>query len=276
MRRTSFFVSVGAAASFVLAAHAVGAAPKAPGPAKGASKQVVQDALTQLKTHEPDKVVAALETVRPLREEAASLVPIVHELLDDGLPPAPAQSAIAFLADVEASEATSSLINYTSHRDAGVRRAAAKALGHFKSAAATTTLRRVLGDHDGGVRGAAASALGAQHARAALPDLVTALDQRVFEAAAAIGQTCDKEECRPLLQRLGKLPFDVVTGGLAIVLYRPSADVPEKFKIEVVEHIRELGTIEAHKFLEDVSKSKGLSKDLKASVDEAVRRTGGS
>ena len=272
MRRTPFFAVV----SFVLVTQAALAAPKAAAPKKGASKQVVTDALAQLKTHEPDKIVAALEAVRPLREEAASLVPIVHELLDDGLPPAAAQSAIAFMADVEANEAVSTLATYSSHRDEGVRRAATKALGHFKTPAATTALRRVLGDQDAGVRGAAASALGAQRTRAALPDLIIALDQRVLEAASAIGQICDKEECRPLLARLGKLPFDVVTGGLAVALYRPNAEVPEKFKIEIVEHIRELGTMEAHKFLEDVSKSKGLSKELKASVDEAVRRTGGA
>jgi HEAT repeat protein len=163
---------------------------------------------------------------------------------------------------------------YTSHRDAAVRRAAIKALGRARIEQAAARLQRALGDQDAGVQGAAASALGNLRARSAVADLERALDNRVYEAAAAIASVCEKDQCKVLLDRLGKLPFDVVTGALAIVLYRPKGEVGDGFKIRIVEHVRELGTLEAHKFLEDLSKSKGLSKELKVAVDDAVRAAG--
>jgi len=275
MRRTSFFRFAAAAPALTLllglASRSAAAPPKAADP-----RPALASATAKLKSHEPDQIAAALLEVRPLRKDAASLVPMVKNLLEEGLPASAAEPALQFLSDQDAADAAPVVATYASHRLTSVRRAATKALGHMKSPASATALRKLLADQDSGVRGAAASSLGALRTRAALADLETALDQRVFEAAGAIGQICEKEECKPLLDRLGKLPFDVITGGLNILLYRPKAEVPEKFKVQVVEHVRELGTLEAHKFLEDVSKSKGLSPELKTAVDDAVRATGGS
>lgn len=271
MRRTPFF-RFAAVAALVGFAHSSEAAPP-----KGTDpKPILASATTKLKTRDVAQIVAALTDVMPIRKDAASLVPLVRDLLEGGLPGPAAESALQFLGDQEAVDAAPVVATYASHRVTAIRRAATKALGRIKSPTSASTLRRVLADQDAGVRGAAATSLGALRTRAALPDLGVALDQRVYEAAAAIGQTCEKEECKPLLDRLGKLPFDVITGGLNILLYRPKAEVPEKFKVRVVEHVRELGTLEAHKFLEDVSKSKGLSPELKTAVDDAVRGTGGA
>jgi HEAT repeat protein len=157
-----------------------------------------------------------------------------------------------------------------------VRRAAAKALARTKGAAAAAALRKALSDSDPVVRGTAASSLGALKAKDAVPDLFIALDHKVNEAAASIGQLCNPDQCDQLAAKLGKLPFDVVSQALDQILFR-TADMSEDAKIKVVGRIRELGTIEANKFLRDVQKRwpANGSKRVRQSIDQAVIATSG-
>ncbi len=110
------------------------------------------------------------------------------------------------------------------------------------------------------------------------PDLFLALDHRVNEAAASIGQLCSVDQCEQLAGKLGKFPLDVVTGGLDQVLFRPSTEVNDDAKVKVVGRLRELGTIESHKFLQDVQKraqAAGMSGRVRQAIDQAVLATSG-
>jgi HEAT repeat protein len=169
------------------------------------------------------------------------------------------------------------LAQYATHRTVALRRAAVKALTRTKGPAATPALRRALGDADTQVRGTAASGLGALKAKEAVGDLFLALDHKVNEAAASIGQLCSPEQCDQLAAKLGKLPFDVVTSGLDLVLFRPASEVPDDTKIKVLGRLRELGTAEANRFLKDVDKrlAKQSSPRIRQALEQAVKATSG-
>jgi hypothetical protein len=124
----------------------------------------------------------------------------------------------------------------------------------------------------------AATALGAMKARDAVHDLFAALDRKVPEAAASLGALCDAAECERLADKLGSLPFDVVTTGLDEVLLRPAPEVNDDLKIKVVGRVRELGTAEAHHFLKGVQArwpARG-SRRVKQAIDQAVLATANS
>jgi hypothetical protein len=171
--------------------------------------------------------------------------------------------------------ASAAIAAYLHHRSVELRRAAAKALVHTKGPAAARGLRAALGDQDAMVRGTAATGLGALKAKDAVPDLFVALDHRVNEAAASIGQLCNPDECDALAARMGKLPFDVVTSGLDPILFRPATEVSDDTKVKLVGRIRELGTGEANKFLRDVQKRwpATWSPRIKQSIDQGVLAT---
>ena len=114
-------------------------------------------------------------------------------------------------------------------------------------------------------------------ARETVPELFIALDHRVNEAAASIGQLCNMEQCEQLAGRVGKVPFDVMTGGLDPVLFRPAAEINDDAKVKIVGRIRELGTMEGNKFLRDVQKRwpENGSKRVRQAIDQAVLATSG-
>jgi len=120
-----------------------------------------------------------------------------------------------------------------------------------------------------------ATGLGALKAKDTVGDLFVALDHRVNEAAASIGQLCNPEECDALVARMGRLPFDVITSGLDPILFRPASEVSDDAKVKLVGRIRELGTGEANKFLRDVQKRwpAGGSPRIKQSIDQGVLAT---
>ena len=71
-----------------------------------------------------------------------------------------------------------------------------------------------------------------------------------------------------------KLSFDVVTGGLDQVLARK--EVSEDDKIKVIGKLRELGTVEANKYLRGLqSRSQGASARMKQAIDQAIQATPG-
>ena len=251
-------------------------APAAPAAAPGVKKVDVTPAIKKIESGDENQIKEGLDEVRIAGPGGAAAGPAIANVLTKGATLALTMSAIETLADIEAESGSAALSEYVSHRNVKVRRAAAKALARTKGAAAGTALRKALSDSDPVVRGTAASSLGALKAKDAVPDLFIALDHKVNEAAASIGQLCSPDQCDQLAGKLGTLPFDVVSQALDQILFR-TADMPEDAKIKVIGKIRELGTIEANKFLRDVQKRwpANGSKRVRQSIDQAVIATSG-
>lgn len=238
----------------------------------------VKPIIAKLKAGDESTIKDGLDEARMAGSGGAAAAPAVVDLLTRGLSLPLTQNAIDTLGDLEAESGSAVLAQYASHRNVKVRRAAVKALIRTKGAIAATTLKRALSDSDAVVRGAAASGLGALTAKDVVPELFIALDHRVNEAAVSIGQLCNPEQCDQLAAKLGKLPFDVVTGGLDQLLFRPAAEVNDDAKVNVVGRVREQGTIEGNKFLKEVQKratAAGLSARVRLVVDQAVQATAG-
>lgn len=229
-----------------------------------------------LKSGDAAKIRAALDEIRLAgKAGGAAFAPQVVDLLQKGSTPQIAEAALDTLADLEVESSSPVIAEYTQHRNLRVRQAATKSLVKTKGPAAVKALVRSLSDQDGMIRGVAANGLGQMKAKAAVPDLFLALDHRVNEASVSIGMLCAAQECEQLGTRIGKIPFDVVAGGVEQALFRP--EVPDDTKIKLVGRIRELGTNEANKYLRDVFKrwpQKGSAR-VKQALDQAVQATGG-
>ncbi len=277
MRRKSVFVVVAIVAFSSVAASQPKPAPK-PDAKAAAPKQVdVKPAVAKIKTGEDGPMREAFDELRIAGPGASAAAPAVAEALGKGLSADLTKSAIETLGDLENEAGSAVLAHYATHRNVQIRRAAVKSLARTKGAAAAPAFRHALSDSDPAVRGTAASGLGAVKAKDAVPDLFVALDHRVDEAAASIGTLCNAQQCEELVTRLTKHPFDVVTGGLDIVLFRPAAEINDDLKIKVIGRMRELGTIEANKFLRNVQgrwPANG-SKRVRQSLDQAVLATSG-
>lgn len=237
----------------------------------------VKPIVAKLKSGDEGQIKDALDEARLAGPAGAAAAPTVAEILVRGVSLPLTQAAIETLGDLESETGSAALSQYAVHRNAKVRRAAVKSLTRTKGAAATTAMKHALSDSDAVVRGTAASGLGALKAKDAVPDLFVALDHRVNEAAVSIGQLCTVEQCEQLATKLGKVPFDVVTGGLDQVLFRPAADVNDDAKVKIIGRIREQGTLEGNKFLKDVQKRwpAGSSPRVRQAIDQAVMATAG-
>jgi HEAT repeat protein len=288
MRYRVFALAGGVLALATFYGRGVDAQAPAPTPRAAAGKPkvaapqapvfTVSPALTQkLRSGDELQVRAALDEVRVAGKGAQAAAPAVAEALQRGLSLSLTEAALETLGDIEADTASPAIALYSHHRSPTVRRAAVKALAKTKGATAVKTLRHALSDGDAMVRGFAATGLGAIKAKEAVGDLFQALDHQVPEAAAAIGQVCAPQECDQLAAKLGRLPFDIVTGGLDQVLFRPPAEVNDDQKVKVVGKLRELGTQEAHKYLTDVQKRwpEGWSSRVRQSIDQGVLATAG-
>jgi HEAT repeat protein len=261
------------------------AAPPAPAPAaapakpaaKPAAKIDTTAAITKLKSGDEGQIRQALDDLRVAGPAGAGAATEVSNLLNHGVNEVLTTQAIDTLGDLESAEGTPVLAQYASHRNVALRRAAVKAIVRTKGAAAAPALKKALGDQDAQVRGVAASGLGALKAKDAVPELFVALDHKIPEAAASIGQLCNPEQCEQLAAKIGKLPFDVVTGGLEQVLARPTTDMPDDAKIKIIGRIREMGTGEANRFLKDVQTRlpKETSPRIKQAIEQAVKATTG-
>jgi HEAT repeat protein len=246
------------------------AQPKPPQPT------ISKTAGADLKSSDATKIRGALDEIRLAGKNGggAFVTPIV-ELLQRGVTSQLAEAALDTLGDLEAEPSSAMVAAYAQHRNVKVRQAATKALVHTKGPVAVKALVRALSDPDAMVRGVAANGLGQLKAKAAVPDLFLALDHRVNEAAVSIGMLCSPQDCEQLSTRIGKIPFDVVAGGVEQAIFR--TDVADDTKIKLIGRIRELGTNEANKFLRDTSKKwpQGGSARVKQSLDQAVQATSG-
>jgi hypothetical protein len=236
------------------------------------------DAIKRLKSGDPTQIASALDDARVSGKGGAQAVPVIVDLLERGLPPDLTEAAVATLGDTDSEAATPVLSWYARHRDAVVRRQAIQSLAHTGGVVAIKTLRGGLSDPDPAVRGLAATGLGSMKAKEALGDLFVALDHKVIEASPAIGQLCAGSECDKLAAKLGAMPFDVITRGLDIALFRAPVDVGDDIKVKIVARVRELGTGEANRFLRAVKDRwpKRGSPRVKQAIDQAVIATSGS
>jgi len=246
-------------------------APRGPSP-------LPRDTIKRLKASDPKQVKAALDDVRMAGKDGAPAVPAIVEVLRAGLDPTLTQAAIETLADTENEGASDALASYARHRNVVLRRAAVQALAKTRGATATKALRASLSDADAAVRGTSATALGGMAAKDAVDDLFVALDHKVAEAAASIGQLCAAQQCDRLASKLGSVPFDVVTSGLDQILFRTGKDVNDDLKVKIVGRVRELGTAEANRFLRDAQGKwpAGGSQRVKQAIDQAVLATSSS
>jgi len=236
------------------------------------------DAIKRLRSGDPAQVKGALDEVRTSARAGAPAAPVIAELLQQGLTPSLTQAAIDTLGDTESEAGSAALGWYAQHRNVELRRSAVQALSRTRGTVAVKALRQALSDPDPNVRGLAATGLGSMKAKETVGDLFVALDHKVAEAAASIGQLCAGNECDRLAGKLGSVPFDVVTSGLDQVLFRPPSDVSDDIKVKIVGRVRELGTGEANRFLRSVQGKwpKTWSQRVKQSIDQAVLATSGS
>ena len=251
---------------------------RAPKPSLTTAKIDVKPIVAKLKTGDGPRIQEALDEARLAGPAAAAAAPSIAEAVTLGLSLPLTQSAVETLGELESEAGTAVLAQYAAHRNARLRRAAVKALIRSRGPAAIVALEHALADSDALVRGMAASGLGALKAKATVSELFLALDHRVNEAAVSIGQLCNPEQCEKLSAKLGKLPFDVVTGGLDQILFRPAVDVGDDTKVKVLGRIREQGTMEGNKFLKDVQRravSPTFSARLRQAIDQAVLATAG-
>lgn len=266
-------VAVLAALLVVSSAHAQ---TRAGGGATAPQVKVSATAAADLKSGDTGKVRAALDEIRLAGKGGGTpfVQPIV-ELLQKGVTSQLAEAALDTLGDLESESASPAIAEYMQHRNVRVRQAAAKALVKTKGAVAVKSLVKALSDQDAMVRGVAANGLGTLKAKTAVSDLFLALDHRVNEAAVSIGMICAAQECEQLSARIGKIPFDVVSGGIEQAIFR--TDIADDTKIKLIGRIRELGTQEANKFLKESFKKWPAtgSARVKQALDQAVQATGG-
>lgn len=264
-------------AAVMLVSFDAAAEKPAPNKEPKAAAVDVKPAVQKIKSGDEAQIRAGIDDVRIAGTSAAAAAPAIAEALSRGLPSALTLAAIETLGELEAEPGSAALAPYATHRNPKLRRAAIKALTRTKGQVAAGVFRRALSDPDPMIRGTAASGLGTIKAKEAVPDLFVALDHRVNEAAASIGQLCAGDACFELANRLGKVPFDVVTSGLEPVLFRPSSEIPDDAKVKIVGRIRELGTMEANKFLRDVQKRwpANGSPRVRQALEQAVLATSG-
>jgi HEAT repeat protein len=274
--------ALGAALAIVLPLDVYGEQPKAK-PSGGGDLAMMAvplppDAIKRLKSGDPGQIKSALDDVRISAKAGAPAVPAIVDLLKEGLPPPITEAALETLGEVGSDAGAEVLGWYAHQRNVELRRAAVGSLGKVRGALAVKALRAALSDPDETVRGVSATALGEMKAKEAVSDLFVALDHKVQEAAASIGQLCEPNECERLAAKLGHVPFDVMTGGIDQVLLRGTKEVDEETKIKIVGLVRELGTAEANQFLKDVQTKwpAKTSPRVKQAIDQAVIATSGS
>jgi HEAT repeat protein len=243
-------------------------------PAKAAPKPAGLDLKKlekQLESGDQAQVLAALQEIQTANDPKAAA--LVEVLLTRGTSATALLKAIEVAASLGQASSSRALAAYVQHRSPEVRRAAAKALLNTKGAPAVVALRNALRSNDAVLRGIAASALGALGAKEAVSDLFLVLSREVPEAASSIGELCALPECEKFVGLIGKLPFDVMQSGLEPMFFRSAEEVPDDFKINLIERIRKLQTETASELLNNVASrfpADGSPK-VKAALQAAVR-----
>jgi HEAT repeat protein len=224
----------------------------APAPAASAKLDVARLKKALETGDEPTKIAALAELAEAPKAVAPQASSLVGELLARGASVVVLEKALGAAQKLAQPASSAAIVPYVRHRNPVVRRSAAKALASTGGPAAVTALRSVLRGSDPALRRLAASALAGLDATEAVEDLFAVLGKDVPEAAASIGELCKPNECQRLVDMLGKLPFDVMQSGLEPLLLRPDGEIPEAFKLELLERLRKLQTKEVSVFLRTV------------------------
>ena len=244
----ALFVSVCAG---LVALPAAGDKPAKPGPA--APKLDLGRLKRALETgNEAEKLAALAELAEAPKGSAPAAALLVNDVLARGASAAVLEKALEAEQKLAQPSSSAAVVPYVGHRNAAIRRAATRALAATGGPVAVAALRGLLRGSDPALRRQAASALATLAATEAVPDLFAVLGKDVPEAAGAIGELCKPNDCQKLIDLLGKLPFDVMQTGLEPMLLRPETELPEAFKLELLERLRKLQTQEASAFLRTV------------------------
>jgi len=190
MRLSPLAAALTAALALVLYGSAVYGKPPTPAADAPQAVPLPADAIKRLKSGDTAQIKGALDDVRMSAKAGAPAVPAIADLLQVGMSPALTQAAIDAIADTESEAGSEALSSYARDRNVAIRRAAVQALSRTKGPAAVKALRAALSDPDAGVRGLSATGLGSMKAKDAVGDLFVALEHKVAEAAASIGQLC--------------------------------------------------------------------------------------
>ncbi len=207
---------------------------------------------TKLDSENPDDILAGLTAIQQAGPRASVMAVRVEELIRRGSRFDVVEAALEALGAVGLPTSSVIIRAYTHHRDAGLRRAAVRALSRTGGPEAVAGLRQALSDSDPTVRSFSAAALGTLKAREASSDLFEALDRGIFDAAASIGQVCSLEQCERFAARLGRLPLSVYTSGMEPMLFRSGSEVPDEMKTRMIQRLRDVGTIEVHRYLREL------------------------
>jgi HEAT repeat protein len=256
--------------------HAAFAAPKAK--AKEATKPTSKsdlDALAQKLSGSEETVIAALQSIASTADPAT--VPLVVDLLRRGGSQPVLEEALKTAGKLKDPSLSAPIAPYVRHRVPEIRQAAVRTLLKTKGPDAVDALKQGLRSVDAVVRGTSATGLGALGAKDSLPELFTAFDHGVADAAGAIGQLCAPADCDKFAERTGTVAFDIMVSGFDQILFRAPTDIPDDEKLKLVGRMRELGTEEVGKYLSDVGERwpKEWSKKVKQAIDSAAKAVSG-
>jgi hypothetical protein len=235
-----------------LAALPLSAQKPAPAPAAGAKLDTARLKRALETGDEPAKIAALAELAQAPKAMAPQASTLVGELLSRGASVAVLEKALETAQKLAQPSSSPAIVPYVRHRNPVIRRAAANALASTGGPAAVTALRALLRANDPAMRRLAASALAGLGATEAVEDLFLVLGKDVPGGALAIGQLCKPSECQRLVDMLGKLPMDIMLSGLEPLLLRPDSEIPEAFKLELLERLRKLQTEMVSVFLRTV------------------------
>lgn len=230
-------------------------------------------AIAQLSSSRREDVQAGLETLGLSATETA--VTAIAQRIRQGLDAELLDLALTTLRVQNSPAAGPVLIELARHRRAEIRARALDAIAASRPAGAREALVRGLADLDPTVRAAAATGLGEIEARDAVPELIRALERGLPEAAAPIGKLGNVEQARTLVTLLGRVPFAALAQGVASLLTR--ADLPQRFRLDVVARLHELGTGEIRTFLDETLPSVpgGANDPVRRAIETAIVRISG-
>jgi HEAT repeat protein len=240
--------------------------------AAGGSKRVASlaELSADLQSGDPSKVGAAIDGLRERGEP--KLVPVLAELLHQGLPDAMADRALEALGATRSTQALPVLAELTHHRRASARAAAYAAAARIDGESVDELLAEGLRDSDAGVRGQCARRLGERGAVRQLEVLFRALERGVPEAGVALGKLCDAAAAQRFHTHLGRAPIQVMLGGYEQLLAR--AELGEDVKLDIIARLGEVAGVTVKRFLEHELADQDWSKQprLLHALSETAKR----
>jgi HEAT repeat protein len=204
------------------------------------------EALTNLKSENPAKVLEAVQLLGTLESEDVDTATPLMDLLKSG-PRSDITDAAIFTLGAIGNEASAPLLmTYLKHRRPDARIAALFALERFKTKEVTESIEGALRDSDRQVRASAALALGKRGDVASVPILFRAFERGVTDAAISIGQLGSPDDAKRLISYLGKEDIKVLLAGFEEFLHRD--DFPENAKLTVLNRLFDLAGPEVWRF----------------------------